>query len=210
MQQGVGVGVGDIPCLSNVYVHPVLIVKQPYSRYALARDHQSQNASRAGHGALHHSAPPRTEHIVARLAWSSLRASMVVLLSSVVCNMDMLMGAETLLRHPALLRASYLLLSVQHMYSPLVYLLFFPDFRRVAFRWCGWMKKKFWPRSAVSASDAMPPIAVSVLWTFLSEPSFLKIPDMSLGDNKWTWNNTGQWLVVALWMLRIEVNWSLP
>ena len=78
----------------------------------------------------------RGNQIVTRVAWASLRASTVVLLSSVVLNINLFVDSETFAGNVILLRISYLLPAIQHMYSPLIYLFFFPEFRRNAFFRC--------------------------------------------------------------------------
>ena len=77
------------------------------------------------------------ERIVITVAWTSVRASMIVLLSCIVMNINLIVGPAPFASNPTLMRINYLLPSIQHVFSPLVYLSFFRLFRKEAFRWCG-------------------------------------------------------------------------
>ena len=106
-------------------------------RLKLARTRRSRVASAA---VQRDPNQERMDLIVVRVAWSSLRASMVVLVSSVLLNVNMFgvaMNATVYRRHPRLVLVFNLLPALQQMYSPLIYLCFFAPFRRVAFQWCG-------------------------------------------------------------------------
>ncbi|OQV12534.1 hypothetical protein BV898_13178 [Hypsibius exemplaris] len=74
--------------------------------------------------------------VIVRIVWSSLRASMIILLFAVLSEAPYLLRVERWVTSPTVVRMVFMLPAVQHMYSPLVYLLFFPPFRDVLRRGC--------------------------------------------------------------------------
>ncbi|OWA52601.1 hypothetical protein BV898_17050 [Hypsibius exemplaris] len=78
----------------------------------------------------------RSHRRTVRIVWSSLRPSMLVLLVSLISGSPFFFDLSRYTSYPGLLRAFSMLPAVQHMYSPVVYLLFFPQFRKVIVRCC--------------------------------------------------------------------------
>ncbi|OQV11494.1 hypothetical protein BV898_14224 [Hypsibius exemplaris] len=75
---------------------------------------------------------------VVQIVWSSLRASLIIVLAGVVSGLPRVIPLPVS-TSPILLRIINLIPAVQHMYSPVVYLLFFPQYRAVLVRICGQM-----------------------------------------------------------------------
>ncbi|OQV11492.1 hypothetical protein BV898_14222 [Hypsibius exemplaris] len=73
---------------------------------------------------------------VVQLVWSSLRASLIIVLvgatSALLRVIPLPVSAS-----PVIIRMLNLIPVVQHMYSPIVYLIFFPHYQTVLFRRCG-------------------------------------------------------------------------
>ena len=78
--------------------------------------------------------------VVAQLAWSSLRSSAVVLLSSALFSLHTLLGSDAIDRSPVLQQIIRVFTALQYTYQPIVYLCFFPEYRAVVPRFCtGWV-----------------------------------------------------------------------
>ena len=81
---------------------------------------------------------PRSRHAVGvvRIVWSTLRPSMIVVLVSAVSSIGSSgwVNFEPLIKDPVVLIAVYRLVTVQHMFSPLVYVLFFPQYQAILVR----------------------------------------------------------------------------
>ena len=92
----------------------------------------------------------RTRRRVAvQLAWSSLRASMVVLLSSALFSLYNLLGEDTIARYPLLQQIIRVSTALQYTYEPVVYLCFFPEYRAVVPRFCtGWVPSQLQQHSS--------------------------------------------------------------
>ena len=74
---------------------------------------------------------PSTLNIVGK----SLAASMIVVLFSSFTTVFSVIDASTYFKNsPVFVRVIILLMAFQHMFTPLVYLAFFPQFRAVSFR----------------------------------------------------------------------------
>ncbi|OWA52604.1 hypothetical protein BV898_17052 [Hypsibius exemplaris] len=78
----------------------------------------------------------RSHRQTVRIVWSSLRPSMLVLLVSLISGLPFFFDLSGYTKYPGLVRAFSMLPAVQHMYSPVVYLLFFPQFRKVILKCC--------------------------------------------------------------------------
>ncbi|OWA51774.1 hypothetical protein BV898_16241 [Hypsibius exemplaris] len=100
---------------------------------------RSKNRQRKARARTHaaHLASRRQSMVVVQFVWSSLRASMVILLAAVVSEVPFMVQVSGKYdSYPIVRRMVYMLPSVQHMYSPVVYLIFFPQFRAVVCRGC--------------------------------------------------------------------------
>ncbi|OQV23333.1 hypothetical protein BV898_02781 [Hypsibius exemplaris] len=69
---------------------------------------------------------------------SSLRVSMIITLLSVVAQSPFAFDFSRYIKERTLQRVFAMLPAVQHMYSPLVYVMFFPQYRAVLH--CGWSR----------------------------------------------------------------------
>ena len=92
----------------------------------------------------------RTRRRVAvQLAWSSLRASMVVLLNSALFSLHNLLGSDVIARSPVLQQIVRICTALQYTYQPIVYLCFFPEYRAVVLRFCtGWVPSQLQQHSS--------------------------------------------------------------
>ncbi|OQV25328.1 hypothetical protein BV898_01009 [Hypsibius exemplaris] len=107
-----------------------------------------------------HAALRRPSQTMAGIVWGSLRASMVITLVSVVTQSPFMFDFYRYIRDPTLQRAFALLPAIQHMYSPIVYLLFFSQFRAVLRR--GWGRLVRGTVLIISALSGVEPAAQSI------------------------------------------------
>ncbi|OQV11489.1 hypothetical protein BV898_14219 [Hypsibius exemplaris] len=105
---------------------------------------------------------------VVQLIWSSLRASLIIILVGVISGLPRINPLPAS-ASPVLVRILGLIPSVQHMYSPIVYLLFFPQYRAVLFRRCGnqfpFLGRNNGAPTAPTCSDRVAPSPVQMRQT---------------------------------------------
>ncbi|OQV24189.1 hypothetical protein BV898_02136 [Hypsibius exemplaris] len=68
---------------------------------------------------------------VVGIVWTSLRANMIILFVGAVADLPYVIEVGHFVRNPTWLLVIHMLPTVQHIYSPIVYLIFFPQFRAV-------------------------------------------------------------------------------
>ncbi|OQV11495.1 hypothetical protein BV898_14225 [Hypsibius exemplaris] len=73
---------------------------------------------------------------VVQLVWSSLRASLIIVLAGVISGLPAVIHLPAS-SSPAVFRMFSLIPALQFMYSPIVYVLLFPQYRAVLIRRCG-------------------------------------------------------------------------
>ncbi|OWA51773.1 hypothetical protein BV898_16240 [Hypsibius exemplaris] len=131
-----GYGVGRLvwKTFSGPVILALLLLCQLHIVMLAVRSKVRQWRAKTRSQAVHPASRP-LPMIVAHFVWGSLRASMVVLLTAVISELPYMVHATGNFRsYPILVRIVYMLPSIQHMYSPLIYLTFFPQFRAIVCR----------------------------------------------------------------------------
>ncbi|OQV13996.1 hypothetical protein BV898_11768 [Hypsibius exemplaris] len=105
---------------------------------------------------------------VVQLVWGSLRASMIILFVGLLADLPFALDIQRLTSSSTVLRILYMLPILQHIYSPVVYLLFFSQFRAVLVRALTFLARSFVEREqralvpianagfAVASADSVP------------------------------------------------------
>ncbi|OQV13995.1 hypothetical protein BV898_11767 [Hypsibius exemplaris] len=88
----------------------------------------------------------RSGQTITRIVWTSMRASMIITFIGLLANISYWIDIATVFRSPTMQRILVLLPALQHSYSPLVYLIFYPQFRTVV---CRGLKRLIWNRTLV-------------------------------------------------------------
>ncbi|OQV11490.1 hypothetical protein BV898_14220 [Hypsibius exemplaris] len=93
-----------------------------------------KNYSRQIGVTTNHGNNARGVHVV-QLIWSSLRASLIIVLVGAISGLPRITSLPVS-ASPVIVRMLSLISSVEHIYTPIVYLLFFPQYRAVLVRCC--------------------------------------------------------------------------
>ncbi|OQV13994.1 hypothetical protein BV898_11766 [Hypsibius exemplaris] len=115
--------IDEVRLLTSLQIRIVVIAVKTKTKLMLAKRRASVFAAPLTNN--------RSGQTIARIVWTSMRASMIVTFIGILTNLSYWVDVATVFRSSTMQRITALLPALQHSYSPLVYLIFYPQFQSV-------------------------------------------------------------------------------